>query len=287
MQCSSNFIVFRGERVWYWIYGEVKPELSPLLVIHGGPGSPHNYLLPLADLAKDRPIIFYDQLGCGKSVYLGKDKSRWNLDYFLKELIELVKQLNLKDFHLLGHSWGSILATEYALSYQTNLKSLILASPCLSIPMWINDTKTLLKKLPVEIVETLEQYQAEGKTDSEEFQILAMEYYQRYVCRFADWPQTMISNDLVYKTIWGESEFLVTGNICEYDITSRLGEIIVPTLFTCGHYDEATPKTTEFYKSLLPNSEIKIFEKSSHLPHFEETGKYLQDLSDFIRLNSK
>ncbi|MBI4853846.1 MAG: proline iminopeptidase-family hydrolase [Acidobacteria bacterium] len=290
MQYVSNFVLFQGERIWYWIYGEMQSGVSPLLIVHGGPGSPHNYLLPLAELAKERPIIFYDQLGCGKSSYLGKSTSRWNLDYFLRELIELVRQLNLTDFHLLGHSWGSILATEYALTNQSNLKSLILASPCLSLPMWIKDTQELLNTLPKEIVETLEQYK--GKSDSEEFQTLAMEYYERYVCRLAKWPQAMMdsidgANDLVYKTIWGESEFLVTGNIRDYDVTKRLSEIAIPILFTCGRYDEATPQTTLFYKSLLPKSEIKIFEDSSHLPHFEETGKYLPVLSNFMRLNSQ
>ncbi|KAF0249639.1 MAG: proline iminopeptidase [bacterium] len=292
MQSISNYILFRGEKIWYWIYGETQPNVSPLLVVHGGPGSPHNYLLPLAELAKERPIIFYDQFGCGKSFYLGKNKSRWCLEYFLKELIELVRQLNLKNFHLFGHSWGSILATEYALLFQTNLKSLILASPCLSIPMWVADTQKLLNTLPKEIVETLEMYQTQSKTDTDEFQILAMEYYERYVCRLREWPKAMMdsidgANDVVYKTIWGESEFLLTGNISDYDITSQLSEITVSTLLTCGYYDEATLETTMFYKSLLPKSEIKVFENSSHLPHFEETGKYLQVLSDFMRLNSK
>lgn len=290
MQYVSNFILFQGERIWYWIYGDMQRGTSPLLVVHGGPGSPHNYLLPLAELADERPIIFYDQLGCGKSSYLGKSISRWNLEYFFKELIALVTQLNLTDFHLFGHSWGSILATEYALSLQPSLKSLILASPCLSLPMWKKDTKKLLNTLPIEIVETLEQYQREGRTDSEEFQLLAMEYYQRYVCRLPKWPQPMMdsveeSNAVIYQTIWGESEFLVTGNISDYDVTNRLSEIAIPTLFTCGFYDEATPETTLFYKNLMSKAMIKVFETSSHLPHFEEHGNYLQALSDFLRLN--
>lgn len=293
MQPLSKNIIFQGERIYYWVYGDLQSGVSPLLVVHGGPGSPHNYLLPLADLASERPIIFYDQLGCGKSFYLGKSTSRWNLDYFLKELKELVVQLGINNFHLLGHSWGSILATEYALSglsSSNSLKSLILASPCLSIPKWVEDTKNLLKTLPKEIVESFEHFQREGKTDTEEFQLLAMEYYERFVCRLKEWPQQMMdsingSNSVVYQTIWGDTEFLVTGNIRDYDVTNRLGEINIPTLFTCGFYDEATPETTLFYKSLLPNSEIKVFENSSHLPHFEEKEKYLQVLSNFIMLN--
>lgn len=286
----SDFVLHKGQKICYWIYGDQTSSKSPLLVVHGGPGSPHNYLLPLAKLAKDQPVIFYDQLGCGKSPYLGLGDSLWNLEYFVDELIHLVTALNLNKFHLLGHSWGTILAVEYALKKQETLKSLVLASPCLSTSLWMKDAEKLLSGLPIKTRETLKKYETLSTIDSEEYQIAAMDFYKRHVCRLALWPKDMMdsvdgANAKIYETIWGKSEFLVTGNIRSYDITARLNEINVSTLFTCGRYDEATPETTELYKKFIKRSEIKVFEKSSHLPHFEEPVKYLQELAEFLRLS--
>jgi len=288
MQPLTNFVLFRGQKIFYWIYGDINSTAEPLLIVHGGPGSPHNYLLPLAKLAQERPIIFYDQLGCGKSIYLGKDKSRWNLTYFLEELTYLITTLKLNNLHIFGHSWGSILASEYALKNLSQLKSLILASPCLSIPLWCKDAEKLLNTLPRQIIEIIEKHQKLATTDSDEYQFASLEYYQRYVCRLPVWPKEMIesvegSNDLIYRTIWGESEFLVTGNIQDYDITKQLHKLNLPVLFTCGRYDEATPETTKFYQELIKGAKLVIFENSSHLPHFEEKKKYLEQLSNFLR----
>ncbi len=290
MQSVSNHVLFREQKICYWIYGDQNSSNNPLLVVHGGPGSPHNYLLPLAKLANERVVIFYDQLGCGKSPYVGLGKSSWALDYFVDELIHLITTLKLDKFHLFGHSWGTILAIEYALKKQETLKSLILASPCLSLSLWSKDAEKLLAELPRKTRETLKKHQILGTTNSDEYQIATMDFYQQHVCRLPVWPQHMMdsvygSNDQVYKTIWGESEFLVTGNIKNYNITHRLNEIAIPTLFTCGRYDEATPETTTIYKDAIKGSEIKIFEKSSHLPHFEEQYKYVQEIAEFLRLS--
>jgi proline iminopeptidase len=281
MGVSSNFIKFRGEKIAYWIYGEEKTS-NPLLIVHGGPGASHKYLLPLTKLATSRPVIFYDQLGSGQSSVI-KNTTDWCLEYFLSELLALVDCLNLGQFHLFGHSWGSILAVEYALRRESTLKSLILASPCLSVPCWIADTKELKENLPIEVLKILNKCEI----DTEEYQLAAFEYYKRYVYRLPGAEQKLMelmqdSNETIYKTIWGETEFLVTGNIRNYDITSRLSEITVPTLFTCGQYDEATPKTTENYQKLMRNASSIIFENSSHLAHVEEKEKYWREIESFI-----
>lgn len=133
----------------------------------------------------------------------------------------------------------------------------------------------------------LTEQEKNGTTDSEEYQRAAMEFYQRYLCRLHPWPEPLERSlagegTLVYQTMWGPSEFFMTGNLLEYDCTPQLGKIELPTLFTCGRYDEATPETTAWYQRLLPQSELAIFEQSAHMAHLEETEAYLQTIRNFL-----
>ncbi len=274
-----------GGLVWYKI---VNPgNTIPLLTLHGGPGTPHDYLEPLEGLADERPIIFYDQLGCGKS-QRPDDTNLWQTRRFVEELGQIREALKLEQVHLLGHSWGSMLAVDYALTKPAGLMSLILASPPLSIPRWLKDLEIYRRELPVEVQQVLDEHEAKGATDSEEYQAATMEFYQRHLCRLDPWPEPLergIAGEgtVVYNTMWGPTEFFMTGNLLHYDRTDRLGEIDIPTLFTCGRYDEATPDATAWYQSLLPKSELVVFEQSAHLPHLEETEGYLEMVRNFLQ----
>ena len=145
---EEGYVSVPGGRVWYKVVG-ISDEI-PLLVLHGGPGFPHNYLNPLENLASERPVIFYDQLGCGKSDR-PKDPNLWQTQRFVEELREVQHSLNLERVHILGHSWGSMLAVDYALTQPPSLESLVLASPCLSIPRFLEDVTAYRKQLPSEM----------------------------------------------------------------------------------------------------------------------------------------
>ena len=273
-----------GGRVWYKIVGS--GDTIPLLVLHGGPSFPHNYLKPLESLSDERPVVFYDQLGCGNSDR-PEDPNLWHTERFVEELAKVRQSLNLEQVHILGHSWGSMLAIDYALTKPEGIMSLILASPCLSVPRWIEDTAIYRKKLLIEVQEVLDRNEVAGTTDSEEYEAAVMEFNRRHLYRLDPWPevleQTMAGAGLqVYHTMWGPSEFFITGNLANYDSTSCLGEIAIPTLLTCGRYDEASPDTTAWYQSLIPQAEIAIFENSSHMPHLEEMELYLQVVREFL-----
>ncbi len=282
---QEGYIPVPGGLVWYQI---VKPGQGiPLLTLHGGPGSPHDYLEPLKQLADERPVIFYDQLGCGKSER-PDDITLWRRSRFLEELDLIRQTLQLEKVHLFGHSWGSMLAVDYALAKPDGLTSLILASPALSISRWLNDMDRYRKSLPLTVQKILAEQENNGTTDSQEYQQAAMEFYQRHLCRLHPWPEPLErtlagEGALVYQTMWGPSEFFMTGNLLNADCTAQLGTIEQPTLFTCGRYDEATPETTAWYQSLLPQSELVIFEQSAHMPHLEETEYYLQTMRNFLR----
>jgi proline-specific peptidase len=281
---SEGHIEVEGGRVWYRIAGEDRSGV-PLLTLHGGPGYPHDYLEPLERLADERPVIFYDQLGCGNSDKPA-DPALWQIGRFVRELAQVRAALRLERVHLYGHSWGTMLAVDYVLS-GAPVTSLILASPALSIPRWIADADVYLAELPAEIREALARHEAAGTTNTKEYHEATMEYYRRYLCRMDPWPEPMnrsheASSGEVYLEMWGPSEFYATGNLRDYDRTGRLHEIAVPTLYTCGRYDEAAPPTTAAYQRLTPGAELAVFEQSAHMPHLEETDLYLASVRDFL-----
>ena len=278
-------ITVEGGNVWYNVQGAEKPGI-PLLTLHGGPGYPHDYLEPLAQLADERPVIFYDQLGCGNSDRPA-DKSLWRAERFVRELADVRAALGLERMHLFGHSWGTMLAVDYLL-LPAPVESVILASPALSIPRWMEDAARLRETLPPGVEATLAGHEAAGATHTRAYHEAKQEYYRRYLCRLDPWPEAMnrsheASSGEAYLEMWGPSEFCATGNLREYDRASRLPEIAVPALYTCGRHDEATPAATAWYHSLTPGAELAIFERSAHMAHLEETEAYLALLRGFLK----
>jgi proline iminopeptidase len=282
---QEGFVPVTGGRVWYQIVGSA--SATPLLTLHGGPGYPHDYLEPLADLADERPVIFYDQLGCGKSDR-PDDLSLWRIERFVEELAQVREALGLERVHIWGHSWGTMLATDYVLTQPIGLERLVLASPAISIPRWMQDARTYIKALPTQLQEVIKRHQSGGTADAVVYQEAEKEYSRRHFCRLDPRPEPMQRagegfSQVVYATMWGQNEWTVSGNLKTYDRAERLREVEVPTLFTCGRFDEASPETTAYYQSCVPGAKLAIFEKSSHMPHFEEREAYLQVVRDFLR----
>ena len=204
---SEGYIPVLGGHIWYRMVGDNKG--IPLLIIHGGPGYAHNYLNPLENLATDRPVIFYDQLGCGKSDR-PNDSKLWGVNRFREEVHELLRALGLEQVHLLGHSWGSILAVEYALAGRNAIQSMILGGPCLSVTRWIADASELISLLPHDIRQTIYWHQSNGTTQSEEYLLATEEFERRYLCRLDPLPLPMLEskanmNRSIYNTMWGPS----------------------------------------------------------------------------------
>lgn len=281
----ERYATVPGGRVWYQVVGD--GPTVPLYALHGGPGFPHDYLEPLADLADERPVIFYDQLGCGRSDR-PDDPSLWNVERFVAELAEVRRALGLERVHILGHSWGSMLATDYALTRPDGLVALVLASPPLSIPRWLDDLAAYRRELPADVQAVLDEHEAAGTVDSPEYGAATMAFYRRHLCRLDPWPEAQQrafdgAGLPVYHAMWGPNEFYMTGSLRTYDRTDRLPELDVPTLFTCGRFDEATPATTDWYRSLVLGAEIAIFEQSAHVPHLEEPDRYRATVADFLR----
>jgi L-proline amide hydrolase len=287
---KEGFIPFRGYRTWYRVAGDldnVADGKFPILTLHGGPGACHDYLESLQPFAETgRPVIFYDQLGCGNSDR-PDDPSMWTVDLFLDELRTVRRELGLDRIHLLGQSWGGMLAMEYALTQPDDIVSLMIASSPASMPLWVQEANRLREELPAEVQQTLLQHEAAGTTDSPEYEQAMKVFYDRHVCRVVPNPDYVANTwaklgKQVYETMNGPSEFHVVGTLKNWDIRHRLGEITIPTLITSGLHDECTPMQAELIKNAIPGSEWVLFEESSHMPHVEERDHYMQVLDDFL-----
>ena len=286
MREEEGHIDVPGGQVWYKVVGS--GESVPLLTLHGGPGGGHDYLEPLNALASERPVVFFDQLGCGKSD-TPDDVSLWRIDRFVDEVTAVRDALGLDRIHLLGHSWGGWLAIEYMLGAPSGVVSLTLASTSASIPQFVYEAGKLISKLPREMAETMRRLEAEGDFENPEFEAGMMEFYKRHLCRLDPWPDPLmrcienLDGNIVYETMNGPTEFTVIGNMKDWSRIEKLGEIVAPTLITCGRYDELTPACSRTLRQGIMNSRMHVFERSAHMAHLEETESYLQILSEFLR----
>lgn len=286
----EGFVPFRGYRTWYRVIGDlgaVPAGKLPVLMLHGGPGVPHDYLESLEALAATgRPVIFYDQLGCGNSDR-PDDPEMWTGGLFVEELGVVRQTLGLEQIHLLGQSWGGMLAMEYLLTRPAGIASVTIASSPSSMPLWVQEANRLREELPPEVQATLLTHEAAGTTDSPEYQEAMMAFYERHVCRVVPFPDFVgralaQMGQQVYETMNGPSEFHVVGKIKDWDIRDRLGEIRLPALLTSGRYDELTPAQAEIVRDGIPGCRWVLFEESSHMPHAEEPERYLQVLDEFL-----
>jgi proline-specific peptidase len=238
--------------------------------------------------ATGRRVIFYDQLGAGNSDH-PDDPSMWTIGLFLEELEVIRKALQLEQVHILGQSWGGMLAMEHALTLPPGLISLIISNSPASMPQWITETNRLLDELPPEIQKTIREHELAGTTDDPAYEEAIMLFYHHHCCRLDPWPECLnqtyektMQSPQVYQTMLGSGEFILTGPLKDWDIVNRLGEIQVPSLVLGGRYDEATPSITQTVHQGIPGSEWVIFEESSHMPHLEEPERYREVVSNFL-----
>jgi proline-specific peptidase len=263
---------FREWQTWYRVVGDgEEPGRLPVLVLHGGPGSAHDVLEGLGELARQgRRVAFYDQLGGGDSDR-PDDPSLWTVDLFLEQLRSVREGLGLERLHLLGSSWGGMLALEYALSQPAGLESLVLNSTPTSAPRWAEETLRLHAELPPGLDE---------KAAEDEFK-------RRHICRLDPEPEVVKRARAkfglqVYETMWGPNEFTVTGTLKEWDVIDRLGEIPVPTLITSGEHDECTPALVEPLHEGIAGSEWVLFENCSHTSYLEDPERYVETVAGFL-----
>jgi proline-specific peptidase len=281
---TEGHIDVPGGSVWYRSIGEGPG--TPLLVVHGGPGFCHDYLTALDDLADRRQVIYWDQLGCGRSER-PDDESLWTVERHVQEVDAVRSALGLERHHMFGNSWGGMLGMQYAIDRRPPLVSLTISNSPASIPRFIQETAALKAKLPEDVQRTIDWHEERGFYACPEYQGAIAVWFQTHICRMQPWPEGLersFSGVGVgpYMTMVGPSDFNVTGNLLEWDILGRLSEIEVPTLFLAGRYDEILPDHVRAEHEQVAGSEFILFEDSAHLPFEEERERCMAALNDFF-----
>lgn len=285
LEPGQGFVNVPGGPVWYKVAG--KGPGIPVLALHGGPGGTSCGFALLEPLGDQRPIVRYDQLGTGRS---GRpdNVSLWTVEHFVEELHVLRQELGLEQMHLLGHSWGASLAAAYVLEKGTEgIASVILSSPLLSTPLWVEDANIQRGQLPEDVQQTLTKHETAGTTDSEEYEEASEVYYERHMyagerpepmaeCEGAPWSQ------FIYEYMWGPQEFYATGTLIDFDVTDRLHEIDVPVLFMTGEFDEARPETVAGFQELVPGSKFTVIMDAGHSSLSKQPQAYRTILENFL-----
>ncbi|MEV6771978.1 proline iminopeptidase-family hydrolase [Nocardia sp. NPDC051030] len=285
-------VPFGDYQTWFRVTGTLDGTRPPLVIAHGGPGSTHDYLRSLADLAEHgHPVVHYDQLGNGGSTHLpGRGPDFWTPGLLQAELENLLTQLGIaNDYVLLGHSWGGLLAAAHAATRPPGLRGLIIANSPASYELWREGIAGLRAALPPEVEATLRRHEAAATTDSAEYARAVRVFDNRHVCRVDPLPHDFVAtlmeiqNDpTVYFTMNGPSEFYVNGTLRDHSVVDCLPAIAVPTLVLSGRHDEATPIAVRPFAELIPGARWEIFEESSHVPHLEEPQQFSQVLLEFL-----
>lgn len=284
---QHGFAPVPGGQVWWRRVGSGPG--TPLLVLHGGPGAGHDYLQPLATLATDRPIIFYDQLGCGRSDK-PEDPRLWEIGRFVQEVDAVRRLLKLDRILLYGHSWGGWLAQEYLRSGggAKSVDKLVLASTSASVPEFVAGAQRLLAALPNGMDARRRQLEADGRTDGPEYGKIVQAFYDRHVVKVEHAPSFLtrsfsnIASSRTYPVMNGPNEFTVTGTLRNWDGRSGLADIAVPTLVLTAEWDEVTIDCHQRLRQSIRNSRLAVINKARHLAMVERPATYTEAIRRFL-----
>jgi proline iminopeptidase len=288
---GNRLILVDGKyKVWTKKVGDGKIKI---LLLHGGPGFSHDYLECFDDFLPKEGIevYYYDQLGCGNSD-VPVDTTLWSTSRYVEEVEQVRKGLGLDNFYILGHSWGSLLAMEYLLKYQSHVKGAILSNMTAGIKDFVDYTSRLKSQLFTQeekkMFDSLDRAQAYS---SELYSNLLMNtLYTQVVCRLPleEWPEPLVRafkkpNQTIYVQMQGIDEFHVSGSLKNWDFWDRLPKITVPTLVLGGMYDEMNPESMKRESKLLPNSRLYLCPEGSHMAMYDDQARYFNSVITFLK----
>ena len=282
MKVLEGYMPFKGFKTYYRIVDG--GNKTPLVCLHGGPGSTHNYFEVLDELAlTGRKVIMYDQLGCGNSFVQGHDEL-WNQDTWMQELIALLDYLHIEQCHLLGQSWGGMLAIAYAIECKNaKLKSLILSSTLSSASLWAKEQHRMIQFMSKEEQEAI----ASQDYQSQAYQ-LANEHYMQLHCvgPFDEHTPECVKRKKVagqrsYLIGWGPNEYTPLGTLKDFEYTNRLNQIDVPSLIISGTNDLCTPLVAKTMYDGISKSKWELMFGCRHMCFVDDYEKYCQILKDW------
>jgi proline iminopeptidase len=277
-------------KVWTKRFGN-NPKIK-ILLLHGGPGMTHEYMECFETFFEREGFEFYeyDQLGSDYSDQ-PSDSSLWTTARFVEEVEQVRKAIGADstNFYLLGHSWGGILGMEYALKYQRHLKGLIIADMMASAPAYGKyAVEVLAKQMNPQVLEEIRSLEAKHDYGTPRYmELLVPNFYNVHICRLNEWPDGVNralkhTNNTIYTLMQGPSEFGVGGRLTNWDITARLKEISVPTLFTVGKYDTMDPKAIEAQSKAVQHGHYLFCPNGSHLSMWDDQKIFMNGVIQFI-----
>jgi len=278
-------------KVWTKRFGN-NPKMKVLL-LHGGPGGTHEAFESFESFFPQEGIEFfeYDQLGSMLSDH-PTDSSLWTTERFVEEVeqVRIALGLDKNNFYVLGHSWGGILAMEYALKYQENIKGLIISNMVSSIPQYVQYANTVLaKQMDPKIVDTIRLMEAKKQyTNPRYMEILQPNYYEKHLCRAIPWPEPVFRtfshiNQEIYVMMQGPSEFGVSGRLLNWDRSKDLPKILVPTLTIGGKYDTMDPEHMKWMSTQVKRGRFLYCPNGSHCSMWDDQAHYFPGVIRFIK----
>ncbi len=284
---SEGYMPFLGYQTYYRIVGEAS-EKPALLLLHGGPGSTHNYFEVLDRIADTgRQVISYDQIGCGNS-YLDGHPELWTQETWMDELIALREYLHLDQVHILGQSWGAMQAIAYIIDFQPEgVRSLILSSGHASSSLWASEQHRLIQYLSEEDQEAIRRAEATGKWDDPDYLRANEHYFERYVISVDENSPECLrrpkrAGNEAYLYGWGPNEYQPLGDLADFEYTNRLHQIEQPCLICSGTRDICTPVVAASLYENIPNSRWEVFKGARHTCFVEQTEKYCAILEKWL-----
>ena len=286
---EEGYMPFRGYQVYYRIVGERQPGKAPIILLHGGPGSTHNYFEVLDQIAETgHQVIMYDQLGCGKS-YVEGHPELWKTETWVDELDALRQYLHLDQVHLLGQSWGGMLALAYVYErHPQGVRTMILSSTNPSASMWVKEQHRLVKYLPEKEQKAIAKAEATGNFSDKGYQ-KAIAHYMELHCAAPvteESPECLRrpkkAGTLSYIYGWGPNELNATGDLKDFEYLDKMKSIDIPTLVINGTDDLCTPAIAKAMYDSLPNAKWEMFIGSRHMPFVEDHEHYCKVLAEWL-----
>lgn len=286
---DDGFVDVPGGRVAFRVFGAEKGV--PLLVLHGGPGgSSCGFVTTLTDIAKDRPVVVYDQLGSGHSDRIADLESLALLPRFVEEIVAIREELGLDEIHLMGGSWGAAVVVEYLLTKAPEgVLSATLAGPYIGTARWIEDAGILVGQLSEESQQAIAEALASGDFTTAEFRAANVEFSHQFgsrsgksVADFKACTQLPPGNSGLYEYMWGPTEFIANGTLKDYDRISRLPELRLPVLFIVGEFDEARPATMLEYQKLVSGSKVEVIADAGHFSMGDKPKAFNDAVRNFL-----
>ena len=278
-------------KVWTKRFGN-NPRIKVLL-LHGGPAMTHEYMECFESFFPKEGFEFYeyDQLG---SYYSDqpKDSSLWTTDRFVEEVEQVRKAIGAdsSNFYLLGNSWGGILAMQYALKYQANMKALLVANMMASCPEYGKYAdEVLAKQMDPKVLAEVKGLEAKGDYNNPRYmELLIPNFYHEHLCRLKEWPDGVKramkhANEEIYVMMQGPSEFGIAGRLATWDIKARLKEIRIPTLMEGAKFDTMDPKAMEEQSKLVQRGRYLYCPNGSHLSMWDDQQVFMTGVIQFIK----